>query len=227
MAPGRCVRVLVGAQCVLYSLAWSPDGRQLVASSDDGTVVLFDYGRGMAVKKWRVHAGGGMVLRWLGRSRRRVVAHVPLGRAPACGCSQRLRWRDSGVSAWQALPPCRVAWHPSDPQLIASASADGTVCGFRPGGSEAFCLKHGSGVSGCAFSALQPDLLATTTEAGSVFVWQMAPPAEGEEEGRETRCTLVCTLAGHRCVSRGLQWVLPWQPAGRPNALPALQPPPD
>jgi hypothetical protein len=96
---------------------------------------------------------------------------------------------------------CRVAWHPSDPQLIASASADGTVCGFRPDGSEAFCLKHGSGVSGCAFSTLQPDLLATTTEAGSVYVWRMAPPLE--EEGREMRCALVCTLAGHRHVGRG------------------------
>jgi hypothetical protein len=34
------------------------------ARSDDGTVVLYDYSKGMAVKKWRVHQGGGMVLRW-------------------------------------------------------------------------------------------------------------------------------------------------------------------
>jgi WD40 repeat protein len=82
--------VLVGAQCVLYSLAWSPDGKQLVASSDDGTVVLFDYGRAMAVKKWRIHASGGMVLRW--------AAHLW---APAC--LMLMCW----VGEWWAPRRCR------------------------------------------------------------------------------------------------------------------------
>jgi WD40 repeat protein len=69
------------------------------------------------------------------------------------------------------------------------------VCGFRPDGSQAFCLKHSSGASGCAFSALQPALLATTTESGSVFVWEMHQP---HEEGQEVLCSLVCTLTGHK-----------------------------
>ncbi len=61
--PRRCLKVLASAGCPLYSLAWSPDGRHLAASSDDGWVVMYDYGRGAATKKWRMHEGGGMVLR--------------------------------------------------------------------------------------------------------------------------------------------------------------------
>ncbi len=83
---------------------------------------------------------------------------------------------------------CRVVWHPTNPNLLASASADGTVVGFRPDGTRAFALKLASGISGCAFSALQPDLLATASEAGLVQVWDVV---------RQEQQMLVASLAGH------------------------------
>lgn len=76
--------MLAGAGCPLYSLAWSPDGRHLAASSDDGWVVMYDYGRGAATKKWRMHEGGGMVLRCGGE--RWCVHDVVVLRWSMCLC---------------------------------------------------------------------------------------------------------------------------------------------
>lgn len=46
----------MSAATVLYSVAWSPDGSQLAASSASGAVYLYDYNKGVAVKKWQIHA---------------------------------------------------------------------------------------------------------------------------------------------------------------------------
>jgi hypothetical protein len=81
-----------------------------------------------------------------------------------------------------------VAWHPTNASLLASASADGSLVGFRPDGTKAFAIKLGSSLSGCAFSALQPDLMAAVGEAGLVQVWDVRRPEQQ---------VLVASLKGH------------------------------
>lgn len=39
----------------LYSVTWSPDCSLLAASSAGGAVYLFDYAKGIALKKWQLH----------------------------------------------------------------------------------------------------------------------------------------------------------------------------
>ena len=39
----------------LYSVTWSPAGDLLAASSAGGAVYLFDYAKGIALKKWQLH----------------------------------------------------------------------------------------------------------------------------------------------------------------------------
>lgn len=39
----------------LYSVSWSPDGSQLAASGANGAVYLYDYAKGVVVKKWQLH----------------------------------------------------------------------------------------------------------------------------------------------------------------------------
>lgn len=40
----------------LYSASWSPDCSLLAASSAGGAVYLFDYAKGIALKKWQLHS---------------------------------------------------------------------------------------------------------------------------------------------------------------------------
>lgn len=36
-------------------MSWSLDGSQLAASGADGAVYLYDYAKGIAVKRWQLH----------------------------------------------------------------------------------------------------------------------------------------------------------------------------
>lgn len=47
--------LLPTAATALYSVAWCYDGSHLAASGVDGAVYLFDYAKGIAVKKWQLH----------------------------------------------------------------------------------------------------------------------------------------------------------------------------
>ncbi|EFJ53255.1 hypothetical protein VOLCADRAFT_115828 [Volvox carteri f. nagariensis] len=51
----RCVKHLLGAEGILYSVSWSADGRHIAASNDSGAIFLYDYGRGSLAKTLRQH----------------------------------------------------------------------------------------------------------------------------------------------------------------------------
>lgn len=63
----------------------------------------------------------------------------------------------------------QVAWHPTKPTLLASSSLDGSVVVFKTDGSKVKVLQQSSGASCCAW-ARDDYLLATTSEAGTVYV---------------------------------------------------------
>lgn len=57
------------------------------------------------------------------------------------------------------------------------------------------------GVSGVAWSALCPDLLASSSESGTIYLWDTAKA--------EPEC-LVATLSGHKCVCGCRAYVFVW-----------------
>lgn len=51
----RCIKLLGGAEGILYSVSWSADGKLLAASNDSGMIYIYDYARGMLIKGLRQH----------------------------------------------------------------------------------------------------------------------------------------------------------------------------
>ncbi|KAG2502174.1 hypothetical protein HYH03_000661 [Edaphochlamys debaryana] len=51
----RCIKILSGAEGVLYSVSWNCEGRMLAASNDSGLIFVYDYHRGLLIKSLRQH----------------------------------------------------------------------------------------------------------------------------------------------------------------------------
>ncbi|GLI61761.1 hypothetical protein VaNZ11_004229 [Volvox africanus] len=147
----RCVKLLLGAEGILYSVSWSADGKLLAASNDAGVIYLYEYGRGVLIKALRQHTK-------------------------------------------QSL---RVVFHPYKSTLLASASIDGSVLVYTVDGETVRALRHSSPVSCIAWSSLAPSLLASTSEEGELFVWDVSRPAH--------EC-LVKTLVKHNSRSFNVEF---------------------
>ena len=101
-----------------------------------------------------------------------------------------------------------VAFSP-DGQLIATASADETVCIWRSNGQPLYELKHEDGVTQALF-APEGDRLFTSSEDGSIYIWDVGDATdtavetdaaagengEGTSDIKEMR-TLLDTLDAH------------------------------
>ena len=57
-ASGSCVRVLTAQTSCISCLGFSPDGQQLAAGTEDGTVAVYDLG---SARRW---AGLGLPIMW-------------------------------------------------------------------------------------------------------------------------------------------------------------------
>lgn len=88
----------------------------------------------------------------------------------------------------------RVAFHPKDPRTLAASCTDGNVTVVHTDGTVVRRLHHPSIVSGISWCPHNPDLLASTSTAGHVYLWDLTRPASD---------CLIRTLEGHRCASRG------------------------
>lgn len=64
----------------------------------------------------------------------------------------------------------QVTWHPSETNVLASSGLDGSVVVFKTDGTKVKVLQHSSASSCCAW-AKEGYLLATTSEAGAVYMW--------------------------------------------------------
>jgi WD40 repeat protein len=149
-ATGSCERVLTGQTNGIYSVAWSPDGRNIASGANDRTICIWDAATGILVQTLLGHT-----------SEIRSVAWSPNGTRLASGGA------DSSLLVWDAATGKNViSVSEGDHVRSVSWSPDGTMIGVsgrnitlrihdsRTGAS----LKNFTESSGSVFSlAWSPD----------------------------------------------------------------------
>jgi WD40 repeat protein/serine/threonine protein kinase len=184
------LQTLVGHTGVVYSVAWSPDGRYLATGSHDNTVRLWEAATGQHMRTLAGHTAYILSVAW-----------SPDGRYLVSGSA------DKTISVWEVesgqlmqtlaehlLVVTSVAWSP-DGRHIASGSGDGKVRVWDAATGQLMRMlsDHTGYVLSVAWS-LDGHYLASGTDDNTIYVRESAT-------GR-----LVQTLTGHAGYVLSVAW---------------------
>ncbi|KAF6263074.1 hypothetical protein COO60DRAFT_1672788 [Scenedesmus sp. NREL 46B-D3] len=184
----------------LYSVSWSLDGSQLAASGADGAVYLYDYAKGIAVKRWQLHTQTSLKVAW------HPVDAGLLASSSMDGSVVAFRTDGTKVKVLRhAGSTSGLAWHPTNAFQLATTSEAGTVhvWDLKRAGND--CLVqtltgHGKRSFSVAWSPLLPQLLLSGSDDATARVWDV-------QTG-----TCAALLLGHVTEVRALCWhpEVPW-----------------
>lgn len=169
-AVGRPVRTLLGHQKTIHSLAFRPDGKQLLSGSADTTAILWDPATGEQIRTFRGHTGPV-----------RSVAFGPDGTRVLTGSEDKtaILWKaETGEQLQQLKGHTRevlgVAYSP-DGTKLATASGDRSAAlwNAETGARFFWLMGHREDVACAAFS---PDGTRVVTGAydDTAVVWDVA-----------------------------------------------------
>lgn len=169
-AAGRPVRTLVGHQKTIHSLAFSPDGKQLLSGSADATAILWDPATGEQIRTFRGHAGPVL-----------SVAFSPDGKQILTGSADKtaILWNAQTCAQLQTLKGhtrdvLGVAYSP-DGTKLATASGDRSAALWdAETGKRFFYLTGHREEAACV--AFSPDGTQVVTGAydDTAVVWDVA-----------------------------------------------------
>eukprot|EP00873_Tetraselmis_striata_P017164 jgi/Tetstr1/437428/TSEL_026109.t1 len=189
----QSVQSFVGAQGVLYSVTWSPDGSQLAASSSTGAIAIFDAAKGSLVKSLSLHRAASYRVEWH-PTESNLLASASVDKSVvvfrADGTVTRSLAHPKGASG--------LAWCPHEKFILATTCENGVVYVWDVSSSEPQVLHQLKGHRARAFNVvwnpILKNVLLSGSDDGSVRVWHL----DGNSEGME--------LKGHTSNVRGLLW---------------------
>jgi WD40 repeat protein len=165
----RCAQTLTADTGPLYSVSWSSDGSKIVASSGKGRTAVWDVCTGALL--WlnpTAHTATCLRGGWSGPGPQKIATG---------GMDKTLAvWDTEHKRLVTRIPhPGDVmgcAWSPADPELIATACADGMVrlFSFRSSRPMLEVRAHASRAFNVCFSPIRASLLASSGDDGTVAI---------------------------------------------------------
>ncbi|GMH38156.1 hypothetical protein BSKO_06040 [Bryopsis sp. KO-2023] len=193
----QCEKILSGSNSILYSMAWSPDGKMLAASDEHGCVQLYDPKRGVIVKRFHNHSKDERSCRvvWNQDPEKDMLASV--ANDGTCvvfkvdGTILRVLRHTDGVRG--------AAWNTFNSDILATSCIKGDIYIWDMSQPTETCLKktitgHRLCVFNVQWSPLVADWLLSCSDDTTARVWDAAT---GD---------CVAELKGHMSKTRGLLW---------------------
>eukprot|EP00198_Chlamydomonas_reinhardtii_P008750 XP_001698087.1 predicted protein [Chlamydomonas reinhardtii] len=190
----RCIKLLGGAEGILYSVSWSADGKLLAASNDSGMIYIYDYARGMLIKGLRQHTKQSLKVAF------HPVKPTLLASSSVDGTVYVYTVDGETVRTLRHFSPVScIAWGVLCPELVATTTDHGELHVWDTSRPAADCLQrtleaHTARTFNVEFSPLVKHWLLSSSNDRTARVWDVST---GD-------CQTV--LQGHTAEVRAVAW---------------------